>query len=107
MPGTSPHPVLLFDSELGPEGGLRPKAHADWQTFEMIRPIAVASEFRLSVAMTGQAEIQLDDLQIQKLPPVEPRNILQLTGEEVDRKENHTISVRKMPFQTVADLSWI
>lgn len=87
VPGTSPHPVLIFDSDLGPEGGLRPKLTQQWQTFEMIRPIAVASEFRLSVAMTGQAEIQLDDLKIQILPPAEPRNILQLTGEAVELPE--------------------
>ena len=84
VPGTSTHPVLIFDSDLGPEGGLRPKLTQQWQTFEMIRPVATASEFRITVAMTGQAEIQLDDVKIQILPPTEPRNILQLTGEEVD-----------------------
>ena len=71
VPGTSPHPVLIFDSDLGPEGGLRPKLTQQWQTFEMIRPVAAASEFRVSVALTGQAEIQLDDVNIQVLPPAE------------------------------------
>jgi len=80
--GTSPHPVLIFDSDLGPEGGLRPKLTQEWQTFEMIRPIAAASEFRISVAITGQAEIQLDDVALQVLPPLEPQKFLQLTGEE-------------------------
>ena len=80
--GTSGRPVLMFDSELGPESGLRLKLTQDWQTFELIRPISAASEFRVSFALTGQAEIQLDDLEIQKLPPVESRSILQLTGDE-------------------------
>ena len=82
--GTSARPALIFDSELGPESGLRLKLTQDWQTFELIRPISAASQFRVSFALTGQAEIQLDDLEIQKLPPVEPRNILQLTGDETE-----------------------
>lgn len=80
--GSSSRPALVFDSELGPESGLRLKLTHEWQTFELIRPISVASEFRVSIALTGQAEIQLDDLEIQKLPPIEARNILQLTGGE-------------------------
>lgn len=83
VPGTSLHPVLIFDSDLGPEGGLRPKLTQDWHTFEMIRPVSATAEFRVSVALTGQAEIQLDDVKIQILPPAEQRNLLQLTGEEV------------------------
>ena len=82
--GSSVHPVLLFDSELGPENGLRPKLTTDWQTFELIRPISAASEFRMSIALTGPTEIHLDDLQIQKLPPIPTRNPLQLTGDEVE-----------------------
>ncbi len=82
--GASARPVLIFDSELGPECGLRLKLTQDWQTFELIRPISAASEFRVSFALTGQAEIQLDDLEIQKLPHVEPPNMLQLTGDETE-----------------------
>ena len=81
---TSAHSVLVFDSEMGPECGLRPKLTQEWQTFEMLRPISAASEFRVSFALTGQADIQLDDLVIQKLPPIPSRQILQLTGDEVD-----------------------
>lgn len=81
---TSAHSVLVFDSEMGPECGLRPKLTQEWQTFEMLRPISAASEFRVSFALTGQADIQLDDLVIQKLPPIPSRQILQLTGDEAD-----------------------
>ena len=91
--GTSAHPVLLFDSELGPEYGLRPKLTTDWQTFELIRPISAASEFRVSFALTGPTEIHLDDLQIQKLPPIASRN-----HTAIDRQ-----SKRKCPEP---DLSW-
>ena len=82
--GTSARPALIFDSELGPESGLRLKLTQDWQTFELIRPISAASEFRVSFALTGQAEIQLDDLEIQKLPPITTRSTLQLTGDETE-----------------------
>lgn len=80
--GVSSHPVLVFDSELGPENGMRPKLTKEWQTFELVRPIAAASEFRVSFALTGQTEIHLDDLQIRKLPPIEDRSSLQLIGNE-------------------------
>lgn len=82
--GTSAHPVLVFDSDLGPESGLRPRLTTDWQTFELIRPISAASEFRVTFALTGQAEILLDDLEIRKLPPVEAQSILQFTGDEAE-----------------------
>ena len=82
--GTSARPALIFDSELGPESGLRLKLTQDWQTFELIRPISAASEFRVSFALTGQADIQLDDLEIQKLPPITTRSALQLTGDETE-----------------------
>ncbi|HQZ66229.1 MAG TPA: hypothetical protein PLY87_14170 [Planctomycetaceae bacterium] len=81
-PGSSVHSVLVFDSELGPESGLRPKLTQQWQQFELIRPISAASEFRVSFALIGQAEIQLDDLEIRRIPAVESRQILQLSGEE-------------------------
>jgi hypothetical protein len=80
--GTAANPVLLFDSELGPENGLRPKLTNDWQRFELIRPISGPGEFRVSFALTGPAEIHLDDLEVQKLPPIASRNTLQLTGNE-------------------------
>jgi len=80
--GTTVNPVLLFDSELGPENGLRPKLTNDWQTFELFRPISAPGEFRISLALTGPADVHLDDLEIQKLPPIASRNPLRLTGDE-------------------------
>ena len=81
--GTTINPVLLFDSELGPENGLRPKLTNDWQTFELFRPISAPGVFRISLALTGPADVHLDDLEIQKLPPIASRNPLRLTGDEV------------------------
>ena len=82
--GSAAHSVLVFDSELGPESGVRPGLTQEWQKFELIRPISAASEFRVSFALIGQAEVQLDDLEIRKIPPVESPPILHLTGDEAE-----------------------
>lgn len=59
--------LLLFDSELGAENGLKPELTTEWIPFEMIRPITRDGQFRFSASLTGQAEVHLDDLEIRKL----------------------------------------
>lgn len=82
----SRRPFVLFDSELGPECGLRMELDSDWRTFEMFRPIGESSEFTVSIGLTGQAEIHVDELQIRKLPAVSQNTPgpVQFTGQEED-----------------------
>ncbi|MFN9721158.1 MAG: hypothetical protein ACK58L_20870 [Planctomycetota bacterium] len=82
--GASFRPLVIFDSELGPECGLRVEPDLEWQDFEMYRPIGESSEFSVSMGLTGQAEIHIDDLQIRKLPslPGVGSNSAQITGPE-------------------------
>ena len=60
--------LLLFDSELGAESGLKIELTTEWAPFEMIRPVTRNGEFRFSASLIGQAEVHLDDLEIRKLP---------------------------------------
>lgn len=60
--------LMIHDSELGPEQALRPELRSDWIPFEMIRPIAKDGQFTVSLSLTGQAEVYLDDLEIRRLP---------------------------------------
>ncbi|MFM7055907.1 MAG: hypothetical protein ACKO2P_03185 [Planctomycetota bacterium] len=64
----SRRPLMIHDSELGPDLALRPELRSDWTPFEMIRPIARDGQFRVSLTLTGQAEIHLDDMEIRRLP---------------------------------------
>ncbi len=64
----SRRPLMIHDSELGPDLALRPELRSDWTPFEMIRPIAKDGQFRVSLTLTGQAEIHLDDIEIRRLP---------------------------------------
>lgn len=64
----SRRPLMIHDSELGPELALRPELRSDWIPFEMIRPIAKDGQFRVSFSLTGQAEIHLDDIEVRCLP---------------------------------------
>lgn len=68
VPATGARPVLLYDSELGAESAMRLETSSEWTSFEMIRPIATSTEFRVSLALTDQIEIHADDLQVRKLP---------------------------------------
>ena len=78
----SNRPLIIFDSELGPEDGLRLELDTDWTSFEMIRPIGSSDRFQVSFELTGQAEVHVDDLQIRKLPAIPTQGPVQFTGEE-------------------------
>lgn len=85
VPPQSRQPVLLFDSELGPECGVRMAVDTEWQTFEILRQIAPTStSLQFSVALTAVAEVHIDDVSITRLPArPEPgfQGPLQLTGQ--------------------------
>jgi hypothetical protein len=59
----SRRPLLLYDTELGPEHGLKQELTSDWQEFELIRPIHRGREFQLCASVLTQAEVHLDDVQ--------------------------------------------
>ncbi len=91
VPPQSKRPLLLFDSEMGPECGVQLTAEHEWTKFEMLRQIAPKSTtFRFSMALTSVAEVHIDDLSITRFPadlpanrqsPGPVSNPLRLTGE--------------------------
>lgn len=78
----SKRPLIIFDSELGSENGIRTELDSEWTTFEMVRPIAEDAEFTVSLGLTGQAEVHIDNLQIRKLPSLATSGPVRLTGNE-------------------------
>jgi hypothetical protein len=80
-------PLIIFDSEMGSENGLRTELDSEWTTFEMFRPIATAAEFTVSLGLTGQAEVHIDDLQVRKLPALTTSGPFQLTGSETESEK--------------------
>ncbi len=65
----SKRPLLLFDSELGPECGVRMPLTPNWERFEILREIAPGSDsFRFMMALNCMAEAHLDDLSVTLLP---------------------------------------
>ncbi len=75
--------LVVFDSELGPECGLRMELDSEWRTFEMYRPIGDSTEFSVSIGLRAR-RIHLDDLKIRKLPAVAKTSPdpVQFTGHE-------------------------
>lgn len=88
VPNQSKRPVLLFDSEMGPENGMRLSVSSEWDTFEMLRETAPQStSFHFSIALTSMAEVHVDDLSVTRLPqrsgtvpPVPQPTAVRLTG---------------------------
>ncbi len=72
----SSRPLLIFDSELGPECGIRTELDSEWTPFEMTRPISHGGPFRLSFGLVGQAEVHLDDLSIRTVPALNSPNVV-------------------------------
>lgn len=72
----STRPLMVFDSELGPECSMRTELDSEWTPFEMTRPIARSGQFRLSFGLTGQSEVHLDDLSIQKVPALHSASVV-------------------------------
>jgi hypothetical protein len=73
----SRHPVVIFDSELGLENGLRPVLGQEWIPVEIFREIGGRStEFRINFALSSMAEIHLDELKITRFPGSETNQSL-------------------------------
>jgi hypothetical protein len=105
----SERPLLLFDSVLGPEHGLRPeflsaagqrdatdqkagrgslmlrdRFNRDWMTFEFFREAKVTGPVQFAAAITTSAEIQLDDVSVTRLPQTptqSPVGPVRMTGQ--------------------------
>ncbi|MCH2201611.1 MAG: hypothetical protein MK102_06560 [Fuerstiella sp.] len=53
-------PLMIFDSELGPEFAVRPALEADWRTFHMYRQAAVSGPLQFTLGLQGSAEVHVD-----------------------------------------------
>ena len=83
----SRQPVLLFDSELGPENGIRPVVGSEWVPIEMFREIAPGSEgFQFAAALTTMAEIHIDDVSVTRMSDTDSEATVKQTG--LNRPEN-------------------
>lgn len=82
VPVGTQRPLLIYDSELGPEQGLRLKIDSDWMEFQMLRPMRDNGDFQLLLSLHGQCEVHFDDLQIRCLPAAgeSPQNDVQPEG---------------------------
>lgn len=78
-------PLVIFDSELGPECSVRANIDSEWSRFEMIRPVGQSSTFSVTLGLMGHSsveEVLIDDLSIRKLPAMSASGAIQLIGSE-------------------------
>ncbi|MDG1896218.1 MAG: hypothetical protein P8J37_15045 [Fuerstiella sp.] len=57
-------PFLIFDSDLGPEFAVRPQLKPSWRTFRIFREAAKTGPLRIWLALTGSAEVFIDDFSV-------------------------------------------
>ena len=57
-------PFLVFDSDLGPEFAVRPHLEPSWRTFRVFREASKTGPFRIWLALTGSAEVFIDDFSV-------------------------------------------
>lgn len=81
----SKRPLVIFDSELGPENSVRMELESEWTRFEMIRPISASTSFKVTMGLMGRygvEEVHIDDLVIRRIPTLRSSEPMRLTGEE-------------------------
>ncbi len=81
----SKRPLVIFDSELGPESSVRTELESEWTKFEMIRPVSSSTSFSVTMGLMGQSgveEAHIDDLQIRRIPTLQSSEPMRLTGDE-------------------------
>ena len=81
----SKRPLVIFDSELGPENSVRTELESDWTRFEMIRPISLSTSFSVTMGLMGHSgveEAHIDDLKIRRIPTLKSSEPMRLTGDE-------------------------
>ena len=87
----SKRPLVIFDSEMGTENSIRTELDSEWESFELIRPIATSTSFSVSLGLIGQGdveEVHIDDLSIQKLPAMTSSAAIRFTGRKIDAGED-------------------
>jgi hypothetical protein len=57
-------PFLVFDSDLGPEFAVRPQLEPSWRTFRILREASKTGPLRIWLALTGSAEVFVDDFSV-------------------------------------------
>ncbi len=54
------YPLMIFDSDLGPEFAVRPALETSWRSFHMYRQASASGLMQVSFALKGGADIRLD-----------------------------------------------
>lgn len=54
------YPLMIFDSDLGPDFAVRPALESSWRTFRMYRQAAASGLFHVSFALEGRGDIHVD-----------------------------------------------
>jgi len=80
---TSPDGVMIYDSVMGRQMGLRYRKSCDWQRFELVREAVASQEMTVTMTLTSLGEVLVDDLQI-TVHPIGSQ-ITQTAGEQLQR----------------------
>lgn len=88
------YPLMVFDSELGPEFAVRPALETTWRSFHLYRQAAASGMLQFSIGLQGSAEVylDLDALVIQKVGRSVPGNLeLRTASDSRVRGRGHSL----------------
>ena len=57
-------PLLIFDSDLGPEFAVSPKLDPGWRTYRLFRQVSQDGPFRIWIALNDAADVYVDDVSV-------------------------------------------
>ncbi|HIE99676.1 MAG: hypothetical protein ABGZ23_10850 [Fuerstiella sp.] len=77
-------PFLVFDSDLGPEFAVRPQLEPSWRTFRIFREASKTGPFKIWLALTGSAEVFIDDFSVVQRARLPSAETLPKFGETAD-----------------------
>ena len=68
----NPSPLLIFDSELGPEMAVSPELQPSWRSLRVYREASTDGSFRIWLALQDVSEVFIDDFSVVRFPSATP-----------------------------------
>ena len=75
IPADQESPLLIFDSDLGPEFAVKPTLEPSWRTFRILREASETGSLKVWLGIHGAAEVFLDDVSVRQIAEAAKREL--------------------------------
>ncbi|APZ96791.1 hypothetical protein [Fuerstiella marisgermanici] len=89
-----PAPLLIFDSDLGPELAVNPTLEPSWQKVTIYREASESGLYKIWLGLKGPAEVYVDDFSVVRRPAAaSPGALAPAVGLKADQSANPAVPV--------------